>query len=310
VDVETLETIGPLHRKLAERYLREQPWAREDTAIAATAYQASQEQEKQDRGDEEFRRLMRKHFPLFQNYYDAFVRERAAGRYMRDAAGHEHKPPGPGGGQFTGPGGGGGGGTTAAPKGAHPKPRRLTTAKNPYKLSRIRDVGRRRKVIHALKNEGQLADAIGGFNLPDSEPADVIWISDAAGELVRDHARVKDVLRNREMAVQTLRSKTASEGMRAAAENVLTTPAHFFEVKTLLTQGGAGKIAMSKKAVARKQRWMDLYRVTFSTVAADDRKGRKHSGHRLYWKAGVGTTTLSAMVKVGDFGDILTRAGQ
>jgi hypothetical protein len=60
--------------------------------------------------------------------------------------------------------------------------------------------------------------------------------------------------------------------------------------------------------VARKERWEKMYAAPFSTVVFDDRKGKKHSGHRLHWKAGVGSVSLPQMEKVDDFDHLLTRA--
>jgi hypothetical protein len=81
VDTDTLETIDPLHRRLAEQYLRATPWASDDTAIEATRYQAAQELEEQDRLDEELRAMMRKHYPHFEEHYARFVSEQAAGGF-------------------------------------------------------------------------------------------------------------------------------------------------------------------------------------------------------------------------------------
>jgi hypothetical protein len=90
VEIDTLETIDPLHRNLAEKYLRTTPWASEDTAIEATRYQFEQGREEEDRKDEALRALMRKHYPLFEVHYQRFVHERAAA-----AAEPRHPSPNP-----------------------------------------------------------------------------------------------------------------------------------------------------------------------------------------------------------------------
>jgi hypothetical protein len=63
------------------------------------------------------------------------------------------------------------------------------------------------------------------------------------------------------------------------------------------------------KARRRKERWEERYAAPFHTVAFDDRKGRKFSGHRLYYRRGVGSVRLSAMEKMADFGELLGKLG-
>ena len=146
---------------------------------------------------------------------------------------------------------------------------------------RLTDVARRRRVIKAVRNEGELADAIGGFNFPDSEPADVCHMTDAAGKPVTTADGVRQALGLREVAVKTVQNKDSTPEQRKAAERLLKQPAHFFEVKTLLTTA-KDKVSMSAKAVRRKERWMDRYGVLFSVVLIDDRKGLKYSGNRVH----------------------------
>jgi hypothetical protein len=50
-----------------------------------------------------------------------------------------------------------------------------------------------------------LADAIHALNLPDSEPADVVFLVGPTGEIVTDGEQLKRHLRDREMAVGLLK---------------------------------------------------------------------------------------------------------
>jgi hypothetical protein len=61
--------------------------------------------------------------------------------------------------------------------------------------------------------------------------------------------------------------------------------------------------------VRRKRRWEQRYGAAFHTVAFDDRRGKKYSGHRLYFRHGVGSCTLAHLEKVADFDGILARIG-
>ncbi len=175
----------------------------------------------------------------------------------------------------------------------------------------------RRRVLHGLRNEAELAAALGAHNLPDSEPADVVLLADPRGEIIADPQRVKDFLRRRESAVTFLRRWARDPGQgenaRALYEKARSLvedyTLHFFEVKTLIVQRGAGAIHMSAAAVRRKDRWSERYAAPFHTVAFDDRRGQKHSGHRLYYRRGVGSAKLADMQRAADFGDLLTKAG-
>lgn len=168
------------------------------------------------------------------------------------------------------------------------------------------DQARRRRVLKAVKNEKELSDAIGGFNLPDSEPADVVLIHDHNGNLITDHKRIKQQLLSRAAAVASLATGKAhfvglfsgrihasdrdlTDDQREHCERTLAQVAHFIEVKTLLTSA-KGEVRMNKKALARKLAWEKKYHVLFHTVVLDDRKGAKHSGHRVHWTPDVGST--------------------
>lgn len=196
---------------------------------------------------------------------------------------------------------------------AQPKP--LAAARH------FADVARRRRVIHAVKNEGEVAAAIGGHNLPDSEPADVVHIVDQTGTPITDRDGVRAALRQREAAAKTLvtgkghtigpsgglvaSDRDATDEHKAFAQAVLARPAHFFEVKTLLTST-TGAVRMSKKALARKERWMDRFHVSFSVVALDDRRGSKNSGHRVYVAPHeLGQTTRIEHMKPVHVGELL-----
>jgi hypothetical protein len=174
-----------------------------------------------------------------------------------------------------------------------PKPR----GKRQGRLARFRSPAVRRRVLHGLRNEAELAAALSAHNLPDSEPADVVLLADPQGEIITDPQRVKDHLRRREIAVDFLRrwEREPGRGPNAwdlyekARSLVEDFTLHFFEVKTLIVQRGAGAVHMSSAAVSRKNRWSERYAAPFHTVAFDDRRGHKHSGHRLYYRRGVGS---------------------
>lgn len=182
------------------------------------------------------------------------------------------------------------------------------------RFAKFTSAARRRMVMHGLRNEAEMAHAVGASNLPDSEPADVVLYTNPAGEIVSDPKLVKGHLARREMAVKLLRTKkwisgepAGTEALRAA-ETILSEPLHFFEVKTLHTQNGAGAIRMSTAAVKRKKRWEQRYAGKFHTVAFDDRRGKKASGHRIYYKRGVGSSKIADMQRVENFDDLLERA--
>jgi hypothetical protein len=190
------------------------------------------------------------------------------------------------------------GGRAAGPGGATPKPKteRQAKPKAVTAASRFKDVARKRRVAHAVRNEGELAKAIGAFNLPDSEPADVVVMCDHEGNKLTTHKAIRDGLARREAAVLTLRTgklhgssqgqvvrsgKPADAAAVAFARQVLGEPAQFVEVKTLL-KSPKDAVAINRAAQKRKERWVRKYGVSFSVVVMDDRKGAKHSGHRLY----------------------------
>jgi hypothetical protein len=176
----------------------------------------------------------------------------------------------------------------------------------------------RRRVLHGLRNEGQMAKAITAHNLPDSEPADVVWAISPEGELLEQAEDVKAFLARREAAVKLLadlgqhgdearfHGRHAHEAI-ARAREIVAAPLVFFECKTLITQQGPGAIHMSRKARQRKEEWSRRYGAEFWTVAFDDRRGHKHSGHRLYARRGVGSARLAAMDRAADFGELMAK---
>jgi SPP1 gp7 family putative phage head morphogenesis protein len=72
---------------------------------------------------------------------------------------------------------------------------------------------------------------------------------------------------------------------------------HGVEVKTLLDNSN-DKITMHPPSRRRKEAWAKSNRAVVHTVVLDDRKGRANSGHRLYYKRGVGAFRLKGMTKV------------
>ena len=191
---------------------------------------------------------------------------------------------------------------------------------------KYKDVARRRRVLAGVKNEGELAQAIGGHNNPDSEPADVTHMLGGDGQPVTDAKGVRDALTRREAAVKTLETgkvhlvprtggavvvtdRDADDQVRAQAAAILQEPAEFFEVKTLLTSA-KDHVYMNPAALARKRHWAKKYAVNFHLVAVDQRQGAKFSGHRVYvlpaadLTAG-GTVKLADMKKAGSMGHVL-----
>lgn len=184
----------------------------------------------------------------------------------------------------------------------------------------LTDVARRRRVIKAVRNEAELAAAIGGYNLQDSEPADVMRVGGPGSKptAFADPGQMRAYLRDRARLVSRLkglRSGKVKPGRFDAPdaadqlEAFLTRdePLHFIEVKTLLTSA-TGAVRMSSKARARKERWAEKYGAVFSVVGIDDRRGRKASGHRVHVAPGElgGTTHLASMRKAGTMADVLT----
>jgi hypothetical protein len=177
-------------------------------------------------------------------------------------------------------------------------------------LRRAVSLAVRRKVLHGLKNEKELADAWGAYNLPDSEPADCILLFDALGEAITDPETIKHHMVQREDAVRALRTQPADSPQAKHARELLTRhTALFVECKTLITSK-RGAFQMSDKARHAKERWRDRYGVPFVTVCFDDRRGHKHSGNRLYIKAGAGSASIADMRPVADFSELLGAAGE
>ena len=77
---------------------------------------------------------------------------------------------------------------------------------------------------------------------------------------------------------------------------------HGIEVKTFV-DNKASKVTMSKSALKNKTRWRRENKATMHTVIVDDRDQFTpdlYSGHRLYYKRGVGSFRLSTAIKVKD----------
>jgi hypothetical protein len=197
--------------------------------------------------------------------------------------------------------GGAGAGTAERPP---PRRRRRARGKETALLRRSRNAAVRRRVLHGLRNEGELADAVDGFNLPDSEAADVIVLVTPGGEEVTDPEYLRSHMKVREDVVRRLRSGTAGDQEEELRRWLDGHRLAFIEVKTLVTSK-AGAIRMSAAAVARKRRWENRFGAAFSTVCFDDRRGHKYSGTRLYFRPGVGSTTLARMKPVGSFEAVL-----
>jgi hypothetical protein len=181
--------------------------------------------------------------------------------------------------------------------------------KSVRRLMRFTSAAVRRRVLHGLRNELQLAEALGGLNLPDSEAADVVLIVGPAGELVTDHKAVLSFLRVREDAVRRAAKMTPEEVQAAGLGAVLSAPLYLLECKTLITSA-RGQVRVSRHARGRKRAWARRYAAPFGTVIFDDRRGAKYSGNRLYYRPDVGTTSLSRAFPVGSFGDLAGEIGK
>jgi hypothetical protein len=208
-------------------------------------------------------------------------------------------------GEWTSGGGGHGGQGTGKP--ASGKPARHERPKALRAAGRYRDAGRRRRVIAAVKVEGQLADGVHGFNLPDSEPADVVYAEGADGKPITTRDGIKRTLLAREHAGRILSRQSSTKEARESAERLLSLPCEFLECKTLLTSRKHA-VHMSKQAIDRKERWAQKYHAGFSVVAVDRRKGGKHSGHDVHVSVGelAGTHRLEHMDKVDSFAAVLS----
>jgi hypothetical protein len=97
--VDTFDTAGDIHRRLAVRYLRENPWVGEDGALAATAFEAQQQLAEQDEGDRDFLARFARLYPEWQKHYDAYTAAVAEGREPpmpgRRGEGPRHPSPNP-----------------------------------------------------------------------------------------------------------------------------------------------------------------------------------------------------------------------
>lgn len=80
------------------------------------------------------------------------------------------------------------------------------------------------------------------------------------------------------------------------------------EVKTML-DNRAGKVTMRNDALVRKEQWARKHRASLHTIVIDDRNAfgmpDAYSGHRLYYKKGVGSFRLSTMIQVRDAAHLL-----
>lgn len=75
---------------------------------------------------------------------------------------------------------------------------------------------------------------------------------------------------------------------------------HGVEVKTLL-EGRRDKVTMHPKSRERKEAWAKKNSAVLHTIALDDRKAfgsKGYSGHRIYYRRGVGSFRLKGMTKV------------
>jgi hypothetical protein len=212
---------------------------------------------------------------------------------------------------------GGGAGAAEMPRagGGGPKaPRRARhRAKRVARLSRFTSVARRRRVSHALANEAELARAVAGHNRPDSEAFDVVHGYNEQGELLSRADTADELLERRAGAVRLLRDlrerpyefrSPSALASIARAQEIAGLPLHAYEVKTLSTSR-TGRVKMSRAALQRKRAWQQKYAPTaVHTIIYDDRRGTKHSGHRLHYKKGVGSVNVRDAERI-NYGHLL-----
>ncbi len=163
--------------------------------------------------------------------------------------------------------------------------------KKPKAVKRFKkDLARSRRIKAAWKVEKEVADGIDGYNLPDSEPADVIWQVDLAGNPIKP-GDARSWMRKRREAVhkiaeieskpETERTEWENTYIERASAGLMAEFATMIEVKTL-QKSSKNSISMSKNALVRKERYKRKYQTEFSTIIVDMRKGKKYSGHRMY----------------------------
>jgi hypothetical protein len=135
---------------------------------------------------------------------------------------------------------------------------------------------------------------------------DVAILVTPSGEFITDPEHVRHHLKLREDAVKRLATDPAgpqADTLRAfLADNKLA----LLEVKSVQVQK-AGIVRMSKAAVSRKRAWERRYAAKFSTVIADQRRGKKYSGHLLYYVPDVHTVKLADAEPVAGPDEILER---
>jgi hypothetical protein len=182
--------------------------------------------------------------------------------------------------------------------GDRPKPEksgRATTRKaKPKSVGRAighYDVARSRQIKRAHKVEKEVSQAIEGYNLADSEPADIMHIPevDSAGNRTGKGAKFADqrearaYLAKRARWVEVMKDEGQSPEERERARQFLEerSPLTFLEVKTLL-KAKQNRVRITASALEKKEKWQDKYHARFLMVIVDDRKGEKHSGHRVY----------------------------
>jgi hypothetical protein len=198
-----------------------------------------------------------------------------------------------------------------APRGEtrQPPERGPVPPKSVRRLMRFTSAAVRRRVLHGLRSERQLAEALGALNLPDSEAADVVFLVGPGGEVITDHKAVLSALRVREDALRRAKGLTPEERTAAGLDAVLSSTLAFYEVKTLRTSK-RDSVYMSGRARARKAGWEKRYAAPFFTVVVDDRRGKKFSGNRVYVARGARSFKLADMTPVASLGDVLGELGK
>jgi hypothetical protein len=166
---------------------------------------------------------------------------------------------------------------------------------------------RRRRIISALKTEAEMSSATSSWNIPDSGAFDSVYLEDADGRPVTQPAAAKRLLLAREHASRVLSRRGSSPEARQAAERVLSTACHLFEIKTMLVTAAAG-VRLARKARQRKWSYAARVSATPHVLVVDKRKGKKYSGHSIHLAVGEVSAShkLADMEKIPDYASLIS----
>lgn len=170
------------------------------------------------------------------------------------------------------------------------------------------DIARSRMIRKAHKVEREVAEVMEGYNLADSEPADILIVPEVdeggrptgRGSKFAGQGESRSYLAQRARVVARMNDPATEPEERERIRAFLNEKSAltFVEVKTL-QKAGQNRVRMTGDALAKKQKWEAYYGGKFVTVVKDIRKGAKYSGHDLYLSFDIKKTiTLEECVKV------------